>query len=137
MGVWKLSIKKIFDVTSYEISSPRAKYAKEKLDVNILNKSELDALRNDDKKFDFFFMSHVLEHVPNPSETLDLGLKLLKKNGYIVSFTPNGSMEYRKINSDWSLFYLKIQTHAKGDVKRVDFISAATGPDRGVERVPI
>ena len=47
-------------------------------------------------------MSHVLEHVPNPSETLDLGLKLLKKNGYIVSFTTNGSMENKKINSKWS-----------------------------------
>ena len=104
-GYGSYQLKKIFDVTSYEISSPRAKYAKEKLNVNILNKSELDTLRNDDKKFDFFFMSHVLEHVPNPSEILDLGLKLLKKNGYIVSFTPNGSMENRKINSNWSQYW--------------------------------
>jgi len=57
--------------------------------VNIINESELDSLKNNDNKLDFFFMSHVLEHVPNPSETLDLGLKLLKKGGYIVSFTPN------------------------------------------------
>jgi 2-polyprenyl-3-methyl-5-hydroxy-6-metoxy-1,4-benzoquinol methylase len=41
-------------------------------------------------------MSHVLEHVPNPSEILDLGLKLVRKGGYIVSFTPNGSMEHKK-----------------------------------------
>ena len=47
-------------------------------------------------------MSHVLEHVPNPSETLKLGLRLLKKGGYLVSFTPNGSMENRKHNLNWS-----------------------------------
>ena len=70
--------------------------------MNIINKSELDSLKNNEKKLDFFFMSHVLEHVPSPSETLDLGLKLLKKDGYIVSFTPNGSMENKKTNSNWS-----------------------------------
>ena len=47
-------------------------------------------------------MSHVLEHVPNPSETLKFGLKLLKKNGFLVSFTPNGSMENKKTNPNWS-----------------------------------
>ena len=47
-------------------------------------------------------MSHVLEHVPNPSETLNFGLKLLKMNGFLISFTPNGSMEHKKTNSNWS-----------------------------------
>jgi len=101
-GYGSYQLKKIFDVKSYEISAPRAKYARDKLGVNIINESELDSLKNNDNKLDFFFMSHVLEHVPNPSETLDLGLKLLKKGGYIVSFTPNGSMENKKINSKWS-----------------------------------
>tara|TARA_B100000780_G_C21048917_1_gene421132 strand:+ start:97 stop:990 length:894 start_codon:yes stop_codon:yes gene_type:complete len=101
-GYGSYQLKKIFNVKSYEISVPRAKYASDKLNVNIINESELDSLKNNDKKLDFFLMSHVLEHVPNPSETLDLGLKLLKKGGYMVSFTPNGSMENRKINSKWS-----------------------------------
>ena len=101
-GYGSYQLKKIFNVKSYEISAPRAKYARDKLGVNIINESELDSLKNNDNKLDFFFMSHVLEHVPNPSETLDLGLKLLKKGGYIVSFTPNGSMENKKINSKWS-----------------------------------
>ena len=101
-GYGSYQLKKIFNVKSYEISVPRAKYARDKLGVNIINESELDSLLNNDNKLDFFFMSHVLEHVPNPSETLDLGLKLLKKGGYIVSFTPNGSMENKKINSKWS-----------------------------------
>ena len=101
-GYGSYQLKKIFNVKSYEISVSRAKYARDKLGVNVINKSELDYLMNNKKKLDFFFMSHVLEHVPNPSETLDLGLKLLKKGGYIVSFTPNGSMENKKINSKWS-----------------------------------
>lgn len=101
-GYGSYQLKKIFNVKSYEISVPRAKYARDKLGVNIINESELDSLKNDDKKFDFFFMSHVLEHVPNPSEILDLGLKLVRKGGYIVSFTPNGSMEHKKKNSNWS-----------------------------------
>ena len=101
-GYGSYQLKKIFNVKSYEISAPRAKYARDKLGVNIINESELDSLKNNDNKLDFFFMSHVLEHVPNPSETLDLGLKLLKKGGYIVSFTPNGSLENKKINSKWS-----------------------------------
>ena len=101
-GYGSYQLKKIFNVKSYEKSVPRAKYARDKLGVNIINESELDSLKNNDNKLDFFFMSHVLEHVPNPSETLDLGLKLLKKGGYIVSFTPNGSMENKKINSKWS-----------------------------------
>ena len=101
-GYGSYQLKKIFNVKSYEISASRAKYARDKLGVNIINKSELDSLKNNEKKLDFFFMSHVLEHVPSPSETLDLGLKLLKKDGYIVSFTPNGSMENKKTNSNWS-----------------------------------
>ena len=101
-GYGSYQLKKIFNVKSYEISVSRAKYARDKLGVNVINKSELDYLMNNKKKLDFFFMSHVLEHVPNPSETLDLGLKLLKKGGYIVSFTPNGSMKNKKINSKWS-----------------------------------
>ena len=70
--------------------------------MNVINESELNSLSNKNKKFDIFFMSHVLEHVPNPSETLDFGLKLLKKNGFLVSFTQNGSMENKKTNSNWS-----------------------------------
>ena len=100
-GYGSYQLKKIFNVTSYEISLSRAKFAKDKMGVNIINKAELDSLKNNDKKFDFFFMSHVLEHVPNPAATLDLGLKLLGKDGYLVSFTPNGSIK-RKKSSNWS-----------------------------------
>jgi len=101
-GYGSYQLNKIFDVKSYEISFPRANYARHKLGVDVIDDIELKSLINEDKKFDFFHMSHVLEHVPNPSETLKLGLRLLKKGGYLVSFTPNGSMENRKHNLNWS-----------------------------------
>ena len=100
-GYGSYQLKEKFNVDSYEISSPRAKYAREKLNINVIHESKLNSLSNN-KKFDIFFMSHVLEHVPNPSETLKFGLKLLKKNGFLVSFTPNGSMENKKTNPNWS-----------------------------------
>ena len=100
-GYGSYQLKKKFNVDSYEISSLRAKYAKEKLNINVIDISELSYLA-EKKKFDIFFMSHVLEHVPNPSEILNFGMKLLKKNGFLVSFTPNGSLEHKKTNSNWS-----------------------------------
>ena len=100
-GYGSYQLKEKFKVDSYEISSPRAKYAREKLNINVVDETELNSISNN-KKFDIFFMSHVLEHVPNPSETLNFGLKLLKKNGFLVSFTPNGSLEHKKTNLNWS-----------------------------------
>lgn len=100
-GYGSYQLKEKFNVDSYEISSPRAKYARDKLKINVLEESELNSLSSN-KKYDIFFMSHVLEHVPNPSETLNFGLKLLKTNGFLISFTPNGSMEHKKTNSNWS-----------------------------------
>ena len=40
-GYGSYQLKKIFNVKSYEISAPRAKYARDKLGVNIINESEL------------------------------------------------------------------------------------------------
>ena len=100
-GYGSYQLKEKFNVDSYEISSPRAKYAREKLNINIIDETELNSISNN-RKFDIFFMSHVLEHLPNPSETLNFGLKLLKKNGFLVSFTPNGSLEHKKTNPNWS-----------------------------------
>jgi 2-polyprenyl-3-methyl-5-hydroxy-6-metoxy-1,4-benzoquinol methylase len=100
-GYGSYQLKEKFNVDSYEISYLRAKYARDKLKINVLEESELNSLSRN-KKYDIFFMSHVLEHVPNPPETLNFGLKLLKMNGFLISFTPNGSMEHKKTNSNWS-----------------------------------
>ena len=101
-GYGSFQLKKLFNVVSYEISTPRADYARKKLDINVLNTSELKKIENNKDKFDFFFMSHVLEHLPKPSDTLNFGLNILKKDGYLLSITPNGSLEHKKHNPNWS-----------------------------------
>jgi hypothetical protein len=78
------------NVESYEISVPRASFGNQSLGLRI-HTSERD-LRNGN---DIFFSSHVIEHVPSPGRMLDLGKKLLHKDGYLVTICPNGSPEYR------------------------------------------
>ena len=91
-GSWQLA-QAGFDVTAFEISCPRSRYAVEKLGVR-LNSSSAET----DGSFDVFFSSHVIEHVPNPSTMLREGLRLLRPGGLFVCFTPNGSERYRSSN---------------------------------------
>ena len=101
-GYGSFQLKKIFNVVSYEISTPRAEYAKRKLNINVLNSSDLKNIDKIKNNFEFFFMSHVLEHLPKPNKILKFGLNLLKKDGFLVCFTPNGSIEHKKNNKNWS-----------------------------------
>lgn len=41
------------------------------------------------KNYDLIYFSDVIEHVPNPVEFMSLAKKLLKKNGFIVTITPD------------------------------------------------
>lgn len=79
------------DVESYEISVPRASFGNQSLGLRI-HTNERD-LRNGN---DIFFSSHVIEHVPSPGRMLDLGKKLVNKDGYLITICPNGSPEYRQ-----------------------------------------
>lgn len=82
---WQLR-KAGYDAVGYEISEPRAQYARERLGVRIETaKERLDGT------FDVVFSSHVLEHLANPQEAFGLARKLLRKDGVFVAFTPNGS----------------------------------------------
>ena len=77
-----------FEVQSYEISVPRAKFGK-KLGVDILtDESSLTS------NADLFFNSHVIEHVPDIKHMFLLAQKLLKTEGYFVAYCPNGSAAY-------------------------------------------
>lgn len=91
-----------FDVTSFEISKPRCKYAREKLGLKAYDC--LDNIKED--KFDFFFSSHVMEHVPSVAQTFEFAKSKLKKGGIILTFTPNGSLECRQCHPKaWELFW--------------------------------
>ncbi len=42
-------------------------------------------------KFDVFFSSHVLEHVPDLRKVFEYAASVLRRGGIFVAFTPNGS----------------------------------------------
>jgi len=83
-GSWQFA-QAGFRVYSYEISVPRARYAKEKLGCTILSKTE-----EIPEKADCFFSAHVIEHLPNPKILWETALQVLKPDGLIVLFMPNG-----------------------------------------------
>ena len=95
-----------YDVTAYEISKSRSKFAENKMGIKILP----DIINVQKESFDFFFSAHVLEHLPEPKKTLDFGLSITKKDNYLVIFTPNGSFDRKKKdfygwNKAWGLIH--------------------------------
>lgn len=89
-GSWQLK-KHGYDVVAFEISKPRCRYAREKLEVAAYD--GLDDVKGEG--FDVFFSAHVLEHVPAISDVFALARKKLKPGGLFLAFTPNGSSAYR------------------------------------------
>lgn len=74
-------------VRGFEISRPRARYAREKLGIDVR-----DDLEGVEGPFDVFFSSHVLEHVPAPLTTIDFAKEVTRPEGLFVAYTPNGSL---------------------------------------------
>jgi 2-polyprenyl-3-methyl-5-hydroxy-6-metoxy-1,4-benzoquinol methylase len=104
-GYGSYQLMKKFNVKAYEISKKCANFAAKNLDIDIISKNKLKSK----KKFDFFFCSHVLEHVPNVSNLLRFAMRVTKKDGFILFFTPNGSNYHQKINKNyhklWGMFH--------------------------------
>ena len=92
-GSWQFQ-RANYDVESFEISVPRATYARTKLGIDA--HTSLDDVTG---PFDIFFSAHVLEHVPSVSEAINFAMTVLKPGGLFVAFTPNGSAEFRKNDS--------------------------------------
>src|SRR5579862_2819518 len=91
-GVWQLA-RAGYDAIGFEISRPRARYAREKLGVRVVDSpSEIVG------KADAVFSSHVLEHVPSVHRVLSMTKEWVNANGLFIAFTPNGSAEFRRHN---------------------------------------
>ena len=55
-----------------------------------------------DGSFDALTLSHVIEHVPDPVQTLAECLRILKPGGTLVVLTPNASsFSHRRFKQDW------------------------------------
>lgn len=91
-GTWQF-IQAGYNAQGYEISSPRAQYARKMLKVPVVEQYE-----QLETGVDVFFSSHVLEHVPSINEVIELAKGTIKPGGLFIAFTPNGSDAFRKKN---------------------------------------
>ena len=90
-----------YAVDAFEISRPRAAYARSQLGVSM---PAMEALQP--ASYDVFFSAHVIEHVPSPAALIALGMRLLKPGGLFVCFCPNGSLTFRqRAPRDWHLMW--------------------------------
>lgn len=81
-----------YEAVGYEIGRSRAQ-AGSRLGVKLY--SDFALL---DDSFDLVYSSHVVEHVKNPKEILELQLSKVRPNGFVFGLVPNGSEAYRKAN---------------------------------------
>lgn len=86
-GSWQMQ-QAGFDVYSYEISLPRARFAREKLGCKVID--SLSALPG---KAQCLFSAHVIEHLPDPNVIWTSGKAILEHGGFIACFCPNGNPE--------------------------------------------
>jgi 2-polyprenyl-3-methyl-5-hydroxy-6-metoxy-1,4-benzoquinol methylase len=94
-GSWQL-MRAGFNVYSYEISEPRAAYAAEKLAGQMLRDPEQIP-----ERADCFFSAHVIEHLPNPRVLWKHAARVLKPDGVIILFMPNGESSLEKTKKDY------------------------------------
>ena len=94
-------------VTGFEVSRPRAEFARHKYGLDVLTDlADLRALP--DKSFDLIFSSHVLEHLPDIGGTLRTLRRLVKDDGIAVFFVPNaGGEKARRLGVNWGALISK------------------------------
>lgn len=86
-GTWQL-LQAGYQVVGYEISRRRARYAREMMELDVVD--DMKEIRG---RFDVFFSCHVLEHVPCVHAVLELARNFLRSGGLFVALTPNGSRD--------------------------------------------
>ena len=94
-----------FHVYGFEISRPRARYARDKLGLPVTSDAQ-----DLPTGVDCFFSAHVLEHVPAVGNVLELARRVVRPGGLFVAFTPNGSTAYRnrqpqRFHTAWGKFH--------------------------------
>ena len=93
-GYFVYKMKNIgLDSAGFELSKIRSKYGEDNLGIKIYTQDA--EIRNGN---DIFFSSHVIEHILNLNEHFSLVKEKLSSDGFMVSFCPNGSEEFRNRN---------------------------------------
>jgi SAM-dependent methyltransferase len=83
-GSWQFA-QAGYRVYSFEISRARARYAAHYLDCHVI-----DEPLGVPERVDCFFASHVLEHLAQPRTLWRIAARVLRPDGVVVLFMPNG-----------------------------------------------
>jgi 2-polyprenyl-3-methyl-5-hydroxy-6-metoxy-1,4-benzoquinol methylase len=93
--------KKGWLVEGIELTKESASYARKKYKVKVHN-NVLEKVNFKKETFDAIHMSHVIEHVPDPFQTLKEIHRILKVNGLFLIITPNyGSFQAFWFREKW------------------------------------
>lgn len=91
-----LAQKAGLDVTCVEMNKEQAEISKNILGLNVYNES-LESLSLNSEKFDIIFLNHVIEHVKNPVEFLNMiKLNYMTPQSIILIEVPNEFLSFRK-----------------------------------------
>lgn len=90
-GSWQLR-RAGFQVYSYEVSAPRAQFARVKLNCAIVN--DLAAIP---ERVRCLFNAHVIEHLDDPNELWRAAAQVLDPHGMVICFMPNGEPNLERV----------------------------------------
>ncbi|MCJ7577158.1 MAG: class I SAM-dependent methyltransferase [candidate division Zixibacteria bacterium] len=98
IGQFLYYARQFFKVQGTEVSKEAIKIAKERYSVELIEGTLKNINSFQSNSFDVITLTHVLEHVPHPSETLKKCYDLLKRGGFLFISVPN--------ENSWSRLYL-------------------------------
>ena len=82
-----------FKVKGTEVCDSAVRLAREKYNIDLISGS-LEDINFEDTKFDVITLFHVLEHVPNPSQTIEKCKALLSEKGILIIAVPNDASSF-------------------------------------------
>ena len=95
-----------WEVTGVELSETAARYARDQLNLRVFSGSLHDQLKQLQEPYEAVALFHVIEHVPDPAQLLELCRKLIKPRGLLVLKTPNvASLIARLTGASWQWVY--------------------------------
>jgi 2-polyprenyl-3-methyl-5-hydroxy-6-metoxy-1,4-benzoquinol methylase len=91
-----------WDVTGVELSEAAARHAREQSGLRVFSGSLESQINEIGQPFDVVVMLHVIEHIPEPIQLLEMCRILTKPNGLLLLKTPNvASLIARLSGSTW------------------------------------
>ncbi len=91
-----------WQVTGVEPDSDAARNAREQTGLHDVRSGSLEDVQLEQNSFDAVTLVHVLEHLPDPAQTLRQCWLLLRRGGQLVITTPNAKSLGRKLfKKDW------------------------------------